>query len=213
MADGPASADFVATVAMMGGDEIPEGYIPIPNWSGWFGYTSQLDSIEKHGITADEYHEMLTEQDGRCAICRLHPVSVGPLCIDHDHDSREVRGLLCLSCNTGLGDFKDNPYLLEDAAKYLFERGSAATREVESYGKPQSDLPPNPARRAYSLELHFRDGSLAYGSVLSEVALGENGQTFDKYGIEWRVSERIPTQPETETRAQAEYLICHEVDY
>jgi len=73
---------------------------------------------------------MLLLHDNRCAICRLSPSSVGPLVIDHDHDSGTVRGLLCKGCNLGLGHFKDDPYLLDDARKYLRERGCLATREV-----------------------------------------------------------------------------------
>lgn len=55
-------------------------------------------------------------QQGLCAICQ-HETAV--LHIDHCHENNKVRGLLCGSCNRGLGMFKDNPELLKAAAEYL----------------------------------------------------------------------------------------------
>ncbi len=44
------------------------------------------------------------------------------LCVDHDHKTGEIRGLLCDSCNNGLGRFKDNPEILASALSYLQNR-------------------------------------------------------------------------------------------
>jgi hypothetical protein len=41
------------------------------------------------------------------------------LAVDHDHETKHVRGLLCANCNTALGKFHDNPDLLYRAADYL----------------------------------------------------------------------------------------------
>lgn len=59
---------------------------------------------------------MLEEQGGLCAICG-NPLEVP--CVDHDHETNQVRGLLCNPCNRGLGLFKDKPETLRSAAAYI----------------------------------------------------------------------------------------------
>lgn len=76
-------------------------------------------SIERYGITADQYEEMLNFQKGRCAICGNHPNHKHPLHIDHDHDTGAVRQLLCARCNTALGLFKEDESTLVSAIEYL----------------------------------------------------------------------------------------------
>lgn len=63
------------------------------------------------------------EQLGRCAICGTleEDVPGKRLHLDHDHQSGRVRGLLCTNCNTGLGQFKDDPERLLAAIRYLRE--------------------------------------------------------------------------------------------
>jgi ferric-dicitrate binding protein FerR (iron transport regulator) len=73
----------------------------------------------KYGPEAvSAYHRLLREQDGKCAICRVSE-SRRKLDLDHDHATGMVRGLLCNSCNLGLGKFGDDPVRLEAAAEYL----------------------------------------------------------------------------------------------
>ena len=73
----------------------------------------------------DEYVSLAEAQGGRCAICRQPEThrdrsgSVQPLGVDHDHRTGKVRGLLCHSCNTALGYFRDDPALLTAAAEYV----------------------------------------------------------------------------------------------
>lgn len=61
---------------------------------------------------------MYVEQDGKCAICSID-VAESEACIDHDHKTGEIRGLLCTRCNTGLGFFGDDFSVLMNAARYL----------------------------------------------------------------------------------------------
>lgn len=72
----------------------------------------------KYGLEHDHYLALLAAQEGRCAICRSAPKGKA-LCVDHDHATGEVRGLLCDRCNVGLGRFGDDPTLLRAAIDYL----------------------------------------------------------------------------------------------
>ena len=71
----------------------------------------------RYGLTLEEYDQILSDQDGKCKICKTEPVTV--LSVDHCHSTGKVRGLLCSHCNTGLGMFKDDVQLLERAIAYL----------------------------------------------------------------------------------------------
>lgn len=79
-----------------------------------------------YGITLEEYQRMLEEQGGVCAICERPETRMNRsgtaqevLCVDHDHETGEVRGLLCHDCNTALGKFGDDPQVILRAAAYL----------------------------------------------------------------------------------------------
>lgn len=78
--------------------------------------TNKSAMLRKYGITLPEYFAMLSQQQGKCAICDEIMVKV---CVDHCHALGHHRGLLCSSCNLGLGCFKDNSETLKRAAKYL----------------------------------------------------------------------------------------------
>jgi Recombination endonuclease VII len=73
----------------------------------------------RYGITLADYDRMLKKQKGRCAICREKPRY--RLLVDHDHPTGRVRRLLCISCNLGLGHFRDDRRLLRRADAYLAE--------------------------------------------------------------------------------------------
>ena len=69
----------------------------------------------KYKLTNADIEKMTIAQSGKCAICKTNPVKV----VDHDHASGKVRGLLCPQCNTGIGQFKDDPARLLSAIHYL----------------------------------------------------------------------------------------------
>lgn len=48
-----------------------------------------------YGIPYEEYEKLLEQQEGKCAICKREE----KLVVDHDHDTGQVRGLLCNRCN------------------------------------------------------------------------------------------------------------------
>lgn len=77
------------------------------------GRRHQLRS--KYGLTVEQYERMVDQQGGRCAICRR----AGRLHVDHNHNTGEVRGLLCMNCNTGIGHLGDDVEVLGRAIGYL----------------------------------------------------------------------------------------------
>lgn len=76
-------------------------------------------TLRRYGITAEFYEELLAAQENRCAICKLPPGADKRLCVDHDHDTGKVRGLLCDACNHGIGKFRESATILESAIEYL----------------------------------------------------------------------------------------------
>ena len=74
-----------------------------------------------YGISLKVYNELLEKQGGHCALCPATEPGSGRdhFCVDHDHVTGRVRGLLCYRCNLGLGQFKDRPEVLRTAITYL----------------------------------------------------------------------------------------------
>ena len=73
--------------------------------------------LVKYGLTKEEHDAMLLLQNNLCAIC--NKTKDKTLHVDHDHKTGRVRGLLCYSCNTGIGLLKDDIKYLANAIKYL----------------------------------------------------------------------------------------------
>ena len=71
-------------------------------------------------ISIEEYNQMFNKQNGRCAICGIHQLKLKrTLCVDHNHKTKEIRELLCVNCNIGIGHLKENPFILLKTIKYL----------------------------------------------------------------------------------------------
>ena len=71
--------------------------------------------LRRYGLTVDAYDDLVKRYGGRCGICRKS----AELHIDHDHKTGKIRGLLCGSCNRGIGLFGDSPIQLRAAILYL----------------------------------------------------------------------------------------------
>ena len=73
-----------------------------------------------NGITLEEYDEMAKDQNYSCAVCSKSQEELGKrLTVDHDHDTGNVRGLLCNNCNSGIGRLGDTTDGLLMALSYL----------------------------------------------------------------------------------------------
>ncbi len=69
----------------------------------------------RYGISVEDFTILYELQSGACGICRVNGKR---LCVDHDHESGLVRGLLCIGCNTAIANLADGE-LFESALQYL----------------------------------------------------------------------------------------------
>jgi hypothetical protein len=76
----------------------------------------------RYGITADIFDSMISSQGGKCPICQREFSASIRTRIDHCHTSAKVRGILCPSCNQGLGLFHDSTERMHRAIQYLLQR-------------------------------------------------------------------------------------------
>lgn len=75
-------------------------------------------TLRRYGLCLNDYNEILASQGGVCLICK-EPPKARRLYVDHDHVTGQIRGLLHGTCNSAIGLLRDDPLLLEAAAKYL----------------------------------------------------------------------------------------------
>jgi hypothetical protein len=73
----------------------------------------------KYSMTIADKDALLAKQEGKCAICRSERFNGPGPCIDHDHTTGKIRGILCFNCNFVLGYAHNNPLVLRLAADYL----------------------------------------------------------------------------------------------
>ena len=73
-----------------------------------------------YGISLEIYNEMIIFQKSKCLGCGKHQLELEKaLCVDHNHITGKVRGLLCAGCNIAIGTVKENPETLRQLAEYL----------------------------------------------------------------------------------------------
>lgn len=75
----------------------------------------------EYGISKQDYLALIEASNGQCQICGNEFKGARDRHVDHFHDDGRIRGLLCGSCNNGLGRFRDTPALLLAAAQYLLD--------------------------------------------------------------------------------------------
>ena len=74
--------------------------------------------IHRYGITQEQYDEHMATSIC-CEICGI----TKELVYDHNHNTEKFRGVLCRTCNQGIGLLKDNPKITNLATQYLLKRG------------------------------------------------------------------------------------------
>lgn len=77
--------------------------------------------FKEYGLSEDEYWKLVDTQNSSCRLCKTYYRDNFKLHVDHCHTTGKVRGLLCVTCNIGIGNFKHNSNLLREAALYCEE--------------------------------------------------------------------------------------------
>ncbi len=73
-----------------------------------------------YGVTLEQWNQMFQIQKGLCLGCYKHQSNIkDKFCVDHDHATNKVRGLLCRKCNYTLGLINDSALTLRRLADYL----------------------------------------------------------------------------------------------
>jgi len=88
--------------------------------------------LRKYGADIPDLEQILQQQGGCCAICRrswplcvpqkrtrYETIFLHYLCVDHDHRTGKIRGLLCNACNAGIGFFEEDEARFAEAVRYL----------------------------------------------------------------------------------------------
>jgi nitrate/TMAO reductase-like tetraheme cytochrome c subunit len=78
--------------------------------------------FNRYGIDKDMFAQMLAYQDNKCDICKtpfdMSSKKLSPH-VDHNHSTGQIRHLLCMNCNCGIGSFNEDMGVLQNAIKYL----------------------------------------------------------------------------------------------
>lgn len=75
---------------------------------------------KKYGMTLDEYNLLFLKQEGKCAICEKHQSTIkNSLCVDHNHITGEIRGLICQPCNLIVGLCNERIEVLLNTIEYI----------------------------------------------------------------------------------------------
>lgn len=90
-----------------------------------------------YGLTKEQFADLLAAQAGRCALCKREEhgrstVAAGHWMVDHNHETGEVRGLLCNSCNIAVGHYE----------KLMREAGEAVLLDYLTRASPIVKAPP-----------------------------------------------------------------------
>lgn len=114
----------------------------------------------RYGLVADEVDAMVASQGGLCAICREKRAEH----VDHNHSTGQVRGILCFTCNVGLGQLRDELAVLSNAALYLLRMLEPLPTDRSA---PRTSAPPPATGRSDAALWHVRR---KYGLTERELA-------------------------------------------
>jgi Recombination endonuclease VII len=92
---------------------------------------SDFSRKKLYGVTPEQFEEMKKKQNNRCFICGNPPPTDKNLGVDHNHETQEVRVLLCAGCNWMAGRLEKLGWkkLKKYFEMYLIPKGKGATNE------------------------------------------------------------------------------------
>ncbi len=90
-------------------------------------YSRFWQTSKKYGVDKSGFEALWIAFRGKCGICNSDLVQPtqgkgqprNACVIDHNHETGNIRGLLCNSCNKGLGLFNDDVILLKSALNWM----------------------------------------------------------------------------------------------
>jgi hypothetical protein len=83
-------------------------------------YVRASQTKRRYGLTREQHRALYAAQNGCCAICKIEETKLKRrLCIDHDHKTNKVRGLICHPCNVIIGHAGEKTETLIETILYL----------------------------------------------------------------------------------------------
>jgi len=113
------------------------------------------DRLRFYKMTQADFDAMLLKQEGKCAICH-EPFNDEVPHVDHCHETKKVRALLCRKCNVALGHFGDDPVQAQAAAMYLDSHGAKRGRPSGSTKCPSYRLHKASGQAVVTIDRHDR---------------------------------------------------------
>ena len=74
---------------------------------------------KRYGLSVEQKQALIDGQDCKCAICKNELTNTHDVCVDHNHVTGAIRGILCRKCNLGIGHLNDSIDILKSAQEYL----------------------------------------------------------------------------------------------
>lgn len=79
-------------------------------------YAKRASLKYKYGLTLEQHRDMYIKQNGCCLLCQK-PIPYKQICVDHNHETGKIRGLLCSGCNVKLAWFENRQIIILDYLK------------------------------------------------------------------------------------------------
>ena len=79
----------------------------------------EMNYKRRYNLSIEQKQQLIDSQNSKCAICENHLENSNGACVDHNHETGAVRGILCRKCNLGIGHLNDSIDILKSAVKYL----------------------------------------------------------------------------------------------